>query len=106
MLSSLSVKFKAEAAIYPYRDNMQEQSSINLKNKRKPQSGNAAWKASRRKAQLLPGRINRRICNAIARHSGKPCNQLAMSGVPVCRWHGGDMMQARIRSLQAKRNGR
>jgi hypothetical protein len=87
---------------------MQELNSNNLKNnlKRKPQWGNAAWKAAALRMRLNKGRTNRRICKAIARHSGMPCGQLAMAGVPVCRFHGGHMMQARNRSIEAKRNAK
>jgi len=83
---------------------MQEKTSNNLNKKRKPQWGNAAWKAGLMRARLKPRRTNRLICKAIARHSGKPCGQLAMSGVSCCRFHGGHMMQARNRSIEAKRN--
>jgi hypothetical protein len=33
-------------------------------------------------------------CQAIARHSGKRCGQIALSGVTHCRFHGGDRLQA------------
>jgi len=56
------------------------------------------------KHAIQPNYANRMRCVAIARHSGKLCGQLAMRGVPCCRWHGGNMMQARLKSLEAKRN--
>jgi hypothetical protein len=71
---------------------------------RRPQEGNAAWRAAMARHAIKPGYVNRRRCCAIARHSGQPCGQLAMVGVPTCKWHGGQMMQTRNRLLEQKRN--
>jgi len=68
----------------------------------RPQSGNAAWRAAMEKHKIQKGLVNRRVCVAIARHSGKPCGQLAMRGVPICKWHGGQMLQARLKGLKEK----
>jgi hypothetical protein len=56
-------------------------------------SGNAAWRAAMAKTQIKRGAVNRRICNAIARHSGKPCGKLALRGVTQCQWHAGRLQQ-------------
>jgi hypothetical protein len=83
--------------------------SNNLKNNsseriRRPQEGNAAWKATRN--AILPGYANRRRCICVARHSGLRCGQLAMKGVAVCRWHGGNMVQTALELAKAKRNAK
>jgi hypothetical protein len=52
-------------------------------------AGNAAWKAAAIANQILPGYKNRRRCVARKRGTDIQCGQLAMSGVPCCRYHGG-----------------
>jgi len=69
-------------------------------------SGNAAWKAAMAKTQIKRGAINRRICNAIARHSGKRCGKLALRGVTQCQYHAGRLQQWNLERLKHAKKGR
>jgi hypothetical protein len=62
-------------------------------------SGNASWRAAMAKTQIKRGAINRRICNAIARHSGKRCGKLALRGVTQCQYHAGRLQQWNLERL-------
>jgi hypothetical protein len=74
------------------------------KPKRRPQEGNAAWKAAR--DSIKPGYANRRRCVAIARTRGAQCGRLALSGVIVCEHHGGRMIQLNIKRKEERLNGK
>jgi hypothetical protein len=69
-----------------------------------PQSGNAAWKAAMRAHAFRKGFTNRRMCTAIARHSGKPCGKIAMQHANTCHCHGGYLFKAMAKRQEAKRN--
>jgi len=69
-------------------------------------SGNAAWRAAMAKTQIKRGAVNRRICNAIARHSGKQCGKLALRGVTQCQWHAGRLQQWNLERLKHAKKGR
>jgi hypothetical protein len=65
-----------------------------LKRAAQPQSGNAAWKASRWMSKAKPGSLNRRQCHVI-RKNGLKCKRWAIRGSTVCYQHGGQMIIGR-----------
>ena len=71
-----------------------------------PQSGNAAWKASRAVSAIMPGRVNRRLCCETVKATGKPCGQIAMRNVPCCYFHGGKGQQVVLKYEQAKHDAK
>jgi hypothetical protein len=71
-----------------------------------PQSGNAAWKASRQLHGFTRGLTNRRLCCEIVKATGKPCGQIAMRNVPCCFFHGGKGQQVVLKYEQAKHSAK
>ena len=48
--------------------------------------------------KALPGNLNKRRC--------KVCNNMAITGAPVCYWHGGAGIIARRRKAKKLKHGR
>jgi hypothetical protein len=55
---------------------------------KRPQEGNAGWRASRAATRCLPGNSNKRRCSA-TKSNGLPCNAIAIRNWHKCFMHGG-----------------
>jgi hypothetical protein len=70
--------------------------------RKKPQWGNAAWKAVMKQHEWRKGRPGLRMCSRPKR-DGSPCGKLAMRGTTVCLTHGGRMVAANRKRWEAIR---
>jgi hypothetical protein len=61
---------------------------------KKPQWGNAAWKAAMKQHEWKRGHQGMRMCSVTARSTGLQCRRLAMRGMACCHIHGGRGLKA------------